>query len=105
MYQGSQPLTTEQPIDYIHTVHEALKHRKEEVSYTYLMGVSGEAFRFFYSRTDPEAGMNTFFHNPLRATCRTLGYSFEVSFDDTYEAASERLQEKYARWETDITTF
>ena len=92
MYQGSQPLTTEQPIDYIHTVHEALKHRKEEVSYTYLMGVSGEAFRFFYSRTDPEAGMNTFFHNPLRATCRTLGYSFEISFDDTYEAASERLQ-------------
>ena len=92
MNQGNQPLTTERPIDYIHTVQEALKHRKEEVSYTYLMGVSGEAFRFFYNRTDPEAGMNTFFHNPLRATCRTLGYSFEISFDDTYEAASERLQ-------------
>ena len=93
MNQENQPLTIAQPIDYIHTVHEALKHRKEEVSYTYLMGVSGEAFRFFYNRSDPEVGMNTFFHNPLRATCRTLGYSFEISFDDTYEAASERLQE------------
>ena len=93
MNQGNQPLTTERPIDYIHTVQEALKHCKEDVSYTYLMGVSGEAFRFFYNRTDPEMGMNTFFHNPLRATCRTLGYSFEVSYDDTYEAASERLQE------------
>ena len=92
MNQGNESLTT-QPIDYIHTVHEALKHRDEEISQTYLMGVSGEAFRFFYNRADPEVGMNTFFHNPLRATCRTLGYSFEVSFDDTYEAASERLEE------------
>ena len=88
----NQPMTLARPIDYIHTVQEALKHRKEDVSYTYLMGVSGEAFRFFYNRTDPEAGMNTFFHNPLRATCRTLGYSFEISYDATYEAASERLQ-------------
>ena len=89
----NQPLTIAQPIDYIHTVQEALRYRKEDISYTYLMGASGEAFRFFYNRTDPEAGMNTFFHNPLRATCRTLGYSFEVSYDDTYQAASERLQE------------
>ena len=93
MNQMNQPMTLARPIDYIHTVQEALKYRKEDVSYTYLMGASGEAFRFFYSRTDPEAGMNTFFHNPLRATCRTLGYSFEVSYDDTYEAASERLRE------------
>ncbi|MCE2395247.1 hypothetical protein J4G02_11730 [Candidatus Poribacteria bacterium] len=89
----NQPVTQTRPIDYIHTVQEALKYRKDDVSYTYLMGASGEAFRFFYNRTDPEAGMNTFFHNPLRATCRALGYSFEVSYDDTYEAASERLQE------------
>ena len=93
MNQDNQPLTLARPIDYIHTVQEALKYRKDDVSYTYLMGASGEAFRFFYNRTNPEAGMNTFFHNPLRATCRTLGYSFEVSYDDTYEAASERLQE------------
>ena len=93
MNQMNQPVTLSRPIDYIHTVQEALKYRKDDVSYTYLMGASGEAFRFFYNRTDPEAGMNTFFHNPLRATCRTLGYSFEVSYDDTYEAASERLQE------------
>ena len=93
MNQMNQPVTQARPIDYIHTVQEALKYRKEDISYTYLMGASGEAFRFFYNRTDPEAGMNTFFHNPLRATCRTLGYSFEVSYDDTYEAASERLQE------------
>ncbi len=89
----NQPMTLARPIDYLHTVQEALKYRKEDVSYTYLMGASGEAFRFFYNRANPEAGMNTFFHNPLRATCRTLGYSFEILYDDTYEAASERLQE------------
>lgn len=93
MNQANESLAPAQPINYIHTVHEALKHRKEEVSYAYLMGVSGEAFRFFYNRADPEAGMNTFFHNPLRATCRTLGYKFEVLYDETYQAASERLQE------------
>ncbi len=93
MNQMNQPMALARPIDYIHTVQEALKYREEDISYAYLMGASGEAFRFFYNRTDPEAGMNTFFHNPLRATCRTLGYSFEVSYDDTYEAASERLQE------------
>ena len=93
MNQMNQPMALARPIDYIHTVQEALKYREEDISYTYLMGASGEAFRFFYNRADPEAGMNTFFHNPLRATCRTLGYSFEVSYDDTYEAASERLQE------------
>ncbi len=93
MNQATESLIASQPINYLHTVHEALKHCEEEVSYAYLMGVSGEAFRFFYNRSDPEAGMNTFFHNPLRATCRTLGLKFEVLYDETYEAASERLRE------------
>ena len=69
MSQMNQPMTLVRPIDYIHTVQEALKYRKEDVSYTYLMGVSGEAFRFFYNRTDPEAGMNTFFP---QSTARNL---------------------------------
>ena len=81
------------PINYVHTLHELFRHREEEVSYAYLMGISGEAFRFFYSRSDPEVGMNTFFHNPLRATCRALGYKYEVLHDDNYQSAAQRLQE------------
>jgi hypothetical protein len=87
------PLPSTEPINYVHTLHEALKYQGEDVSYAYVMGVSGEAFRFLYNRSDPEAGMKTFFHNPLRATCRSLGYKHEVAHDETYQSASERLQE------------
>ena len=87
------PLPSTEPINYVHTLHEALKYQGEDVSYAYVMGVSGEAFRFLYNRSDPEAGMKTFFHNPLRATCRSLGYEYEVAHDEAYKSASERLQE------------
>jgi hypothetical protein len=62
-------LISSQPINYIHTLYEAVKHREDEsaVSFPYLMGVSGEAFRFFYNRAAPEAGMNTFFSQSI--TC------------------------------------
>ncbi len=94
MDQTTEPLLPSvEPINYVHTLHEALRHRGEDVSYAYVMGVSGEAFRFLYNRSDPEAGMKTFFHNPLRAACRSLGYKHEVAHDETYQSASERLQE------------
>ncbi|MDE0044049.1 MAG: hypothetical protein OXT74_18545 [Candidatus Poribacteria bacterium] len=90
----NEPLiSSTEPINYVHTLHEALKHRGEDVSYAYVMGVSGEAFRFLYNRSDPEAGMKTFFQNPLRAACRSLGYKHEVAHDESYQSASERLEE------------
>ena len=94
MDQTIEPLiSSAEPINYVHTLHEALKHRGEDASYVYVMGVSGEAFRFLYNRSDPEAGMKTYFHNPLRVACRSLGYSHEIAHDETYQSASERLQE------------
>ena len=94
MDQITEPLIPSvEPINYVHTLHEALRHRGEDVSSAYVMGVSGEALRFLYNRSDPEAGMKTFFHNPLRAACRSLGYKHEVAHDETYQSASERLQE------------
>lgn len=93
MNQATEGPISAQPINYIHTLHEALKYRHDEVSLSYLIGVSGEAFRFFYNRFDPEVGMNTFLHNPLRATCKALGLGHEVLYDETYQAASERLRE------------
>jgi len=94
MDQAIEPLiSSTEPINYVHTLHEALKHRGEDASYAYVMGVSGEAFRFLYNRTDPEAGMKTYFHNPLRVACRSLGYSHEIAHDETYQSASERIQE------------
>ncbi len=93
MNQTAEPLISPPPINYIHTLHEAVKYRQEEISYSYLMGISGEAFRFFYSRLEPEAGMNVFFHNPLRAACKALGFRHEVLYDETYQDAYDRLQE------------
>ncbi|MDE0502976.1 MAG: hypothetical protein OXI86_02765, partial [Candidatus Poribacteria bacterium] len=94
MDQNTEPLiSSAEPVNYVHTLHEALKHRGEDVSYAYVMGVSGEAFRFLYNRSDPEAGMKTYFQNPLRAACRSLGYEHEVAHDETYQSASERLQQ------------
>lgn len=94
MDQTIEPLiSSAEPINYVHTLHEALKHRGEDVSYAYVMGVSGEAFRFLYSRSDPDAGMKTYFHNPLRVACRSLGYKHEVAHDETYQSASERLRD------------
>ena len=95
MNEAPESLIPSQPINYIHTLYEAVKHREDEetVSFSYLMGISGEAFRFFYNRAAPEAGINTFFHNPLRAACKALGFNFEISYDETYQAAWERLRE------------
>ena len=94
MDQTIEPLIpSAEPVNYVHTLHEALKHRGEDVPFAYVMGVSGEAFRFLYNRSDPEAGMKTFFHNPLRVACRSLGYQHEVAHDETYQSASERLQD------------
>lgn len=93
MNQSTETQPPSQPINYIHSVHEALKHRQTEISYPYLMGVSGEAFRLFYNRFEPEKGMNTFLHNPLRAVCNALGFKHELLYDEIYETAWERLCE------------
>ena len=100
-------LISSQPINYIHTLYEAVKHREDEsaVSFPYLMGVSGEAFRFFYNRAAPEAGMNTFFHNPLRAACKALGFNFEISYDETFTAAWERLSENMSAGKPTLLPF
>ena len=81
------------PDDSIHIIHEALKHRKEEIPLSYLMGVSGEAFRFFYNRQQSNKGMHTTFYNPLRAVSKALGFEHEMVYDDTFRAAWDRLQD------------
>ena len=80
------------PDDSIHIIHEALRHRKEEIPLSYLMGVSGEAFRFFYNRQQLKKGMHTTFYNPLRAVSKALGFEHEMIYDDTFQAAWDRLQ-------------
>ena len=84
--------TAPKPDDSIHIVHEALKYRKEEVSLPYLMGVSGEAFRFFYNRQQVEKGIRTTFYNPLRTASKALGFEHELVYDDTFQVAWDRLQ-------------
>lgn len=68
----------------------------EKISKVMLMGLSGEAFRFLYDRNDPLKGANTFFHNPLRAACTSLGYKYKISGSPSFEEAYEGLKEELA---------
>ena len=93
MNSDTESLTeTPKPDDSIHIIHEAFKHRKEEISFSYLMGISGEAFRFFYNRQQSNKGMHTTFYNPLRAASKALGFEHEMIYDNTFQAAWDRLQ-------------
>ena len=93
MNSDTESLTeTPKPDDSIHIIHEAFKHRKEEIPFSYLMGISGEAFRFFYNRQQSNKGMHTTFYNPLRAASKALGFEHEMIYDNTFQAAWDRLQ-------------
>jgi len=56
------------------------------------MGISGEAFRFFYSRFEPLKGQRVFLQNPLRSACSALGYKYAVYYDESPKDAQRRLE-------------
>jgi len=64
--------------DYIQCLQRALGRRDHACSVAILMGLSGEAFRFFFSGSNPLAGLTTVGHNPLRAAAIALGYDCSV---------------------------
>lgn len=75
---------------------ESLRHYLEREGYVYskpcLMGISGEAFRFFYDRARPAKSIWVFLNNPLRSAASALGFRHEIRFHETYEEALDSIE-------------
>jgi len=65
-------------LGYLPCLQHCLGVRGDTVSMVLLMGLSGEAFRFFYHRDAPERGPFVLSHNPLRAGSGALGYDCQI---------------------------
>jgi hypothetical protein len=98
-FSNITPSFEEEPIESVGCIDAllfCLRLSGESISKVVLMGLSGEAFRFLYDRDDPLKGANTFFHNPLRASCTSLGYTYRISGDPSFDVAYEGLKEGLA---------
>ncbi len=78
--------------EHINSLRESLLGHEQEISQAHLMGISGEAFRFFYSRFEPLRGHRVFLQNPLRSACSALGYKYTVHYDEHPKDAKRRLK-------------
>lgn len=57
------------------------------------MGLSGESFRLFFNRQDPDQGVYVVAHNPLRAASSALGYDPNVLSATDFAPAVEQLRQ------------
>lgn len=80
-------------LDYLDSLRTYLEHLGHPYSKAFLMGVSGEAFKFFYDRTRPARGIRVFLQNPLRAACSALGFRHTIAFHEKQSDALSALQE------------
>jgi hypothetical protein len=70
-----------------------LRRRGEKVSVEQVMGLSGESFRLFFNRQDPDQGVYVVAHNPLRAASSALGYDPNVLSATDFAPAVEQLRQ------------
>ncbi len=82
--------------EYIQCLQRALSARGEVLSSARLMGLSGEAFRFFFSASDPGLGVSVVGHNPLRAAASALGYDCKILFSPQSQEALKLLGDALA---------
>ena len=78
-------------LSYIDSLHALLAHKKIDVTKTYLLGISGDAFKFFYDHIQPARSMWVFLHNPLRAACSVLGMKHDIPFHENQKDALAAL--------------
>jgi hypothetical protein len=74
-------------LGYIASLRDYLDALGHSFSTTFLMAISGDAFRFFYDRARPERAVSVFLNNPLRAACSALGFEHDIAFFETKERA------------------
>ena len=96
---GEEPLRS---LGYIDCLGYCLERRGEQYPKALLMGFSGESFRFFYDRNDPNHGPYVVSHNPLRAAASALGYSCDILFHGSLPEAIQELADRVEAGQTPI---
>jgi len=79
-------------LDYMVALQAVLAYRGEQIDPSYLTGISGEAFKFYYDRRDPSdvAALSPF--DPLPNVCDALGYAHAYSYNEEPDEAWIRLK-------------
>ncbi len=78
-------------LDYLDDgLFDVLDCRKEHYG-SFLDGIGGDCFRFFYSRKKRMEGTFCYSFNPLRICAQSLGYEYEYVYGEDEEAAIRRL--------------
>ena len=87
------PLCAENALSHIAALQTLFRQRGEEVDISYLMGISGEAFRLYYSKdTLPIVSLSVFSDDVLKVTCEAMGYSCAYSYSEERAVAWDRLR-------------
>ncbi|MBM3215863.1 hypothetical protein FJZ36_13200 [Candidatus Poribacteria bacterium] len=85
---GEPPIAS---LGYIDSLQRCLEASGSVHSKPYLMGMSGEAFKFFYDRARPSESVWVFLSNPLRSASSALGYRHVIEFSESAEGARAAL--------------
>lgn len=80
--------------EYLRCLQHALHSRGCALTYAQLMGLSGEAFRIFFSGRAPASGASTVGHNPLRAVATILGFDCAVRSTEAADSATDLLADE-----------
>ncbi|KPJ64240.1 hypothetical protein AMK68_02060 [candidate division KD3-62 bacterium DG_56] len=93
---GDQPRRTAKSLyslGFIDSLQYCLRRKGERLPKAQVMGLAGEAFRFFFSRNHPSRGVMVFSFNPLRAVCSALGYNCTLEWQEDPRQAIGLLRE------------
>ena len=94
---GDEPRRTPKPLyslGFIDSLQYCLRRKGERLPKAQVMGLAGEAFRFFFSRNRPNSGVMVFTFNPLRATCSALGYNCTLEWHEDPRRAVGLLRKR-----------
>ena len=79
-------------LDYMIALQAVLAYRGEQMDASYLTGISGEAFKFYYDRRDPSDVATLSPFDPLPNVCDALGYTYAYSYNEEPDEAWSRLK-------------
>ena len=76
------PRQGDQGTDYMESLQAVLSYKGENVSVDHLMGVSGDAFRIYYSAdASPWLSRNVYPEDLLGVACAALGYTYACGYN------------------------
>lgn len=79
-------------VDYMAALQAVLAYKGKQVDWAYLMGISGEAFKFYYHRQAPWNALVLAPSDPLQTVCEALGYPYAYSYNEESDEAWTQLK-------------